>query len=317
MKDLTHAIPTAGLETHEVMHVFLGHFGRAEGSSPFVYKYQRETQAHFVTLTFTHRGAIKSITATDDYPDEDQATLVRAVQEQLIQSQDLVASWNVLFSTHHSMQGFFQYRDRFQVRPMPSTAPSIAQLAGEQPFVIVFSHHKSSNTMIHQMRRLKETVLLGRYLNLLLNTDVHPAPPSTGFGWALDASDPATPTSRWTQLGYVPGPMPDVSLPLTAPSDIPPLVEVEASTYYSRIGHFELTIPDNLEASLDRIFSLTLERRLQFDLATTWLAAASKTWFDSSSLSYAALVIAIEALLEPRAPERCECCGQDRHATTQ
>ncbi len=87
---------------------------------------------------------------------------------------------------------------------------------------------------------------------------------------------------------------------------------VKAEDYYRygvRVkGGKGITLPDDIENSLDLVFGLEGERRRQFERAAAYFDQAETVWWDSNSLGYVALVTALESRMKK--PERCEVCRQ-------
>lgn len=100
------------------------------------------------------------------------------------------------------------------------------------------------------------------------------------------------------QEGFNPGAYEGYADTLTA-SDVPPLEVIDTDIYYSdgpRLGDV-LTVPADLEESLDRYDRLSHEDRMRFDRAAYWLAVSTGNWELSQSISFTSLVTAVETLL--------------------
>jgi hypothetical protein len=93
------------------------------------------------------------------------------------------------------------------------------------------------------------------------------------------------------------------------------LEEIEPETYYTRIGHDEkgLCVPADLDESVCCYLELSPGNRAKFDRATYWMDMASRQWNISMSLSFAALVSAVESLTDRGSTHRlyCDKCGKE------
>jgi len=315
--DLTQAFPLSSIDHGELIQVFLRHFGHAENRDRFVYVFLRQGHPFEVRIIGSKSGRIRAIQASVDFPRAELDGLLDAVRGKLIEGQSSAAWCGVLFCVGHRVHGYFQYRDRFQIGPLPPDAPQPDQPDGHYAFAIHYPFSGSSDVVISSMRRRREEVILARYLNLLLAPHIHPGPHFSEYDWALER-EVAFP--YWARLAYLlPKPV-EVTLPLSRPAGIPAIGVVDHQSYYERLhagpAH-ELAVPDNLEASLDRVFALGESDRTRLERSVSWLMQAPGIWRVSGSASYAALVIAIEALLETRDPATCKHCGQPKYATTK
>jgi hypothetical protein len=165
--------------------------------------------------------------------------------------------------------------------------------------------------------RVREVTLL---LSVLLTGRIEPLGSRSAHEhrslWAIphsnDSSQPPVP--RWSQEFYfVPGAM-GYDRHFTVPSDLRPLPTVDEREYY-RLWHIapddNLEIPASLGKDINSFGALGKRDRERFLLGCYWLRHAARTWEYSKSLSMAALVIAIEAVM-PKAKGRCPECNSPR-----
>lgn len=319
MRNVTRQFPLDTVDHHELIGLFLSHFGRGGGVHQRSQKFFRDGSPHFVLITASTEGQLTKIEASDNFPSEDLQALLQEVRTNLVDNQAEAAGAGVLFCQNSYVKGYFQYRDRFLISPMPPASPQPPYIVGDHAFAIRFNYRSSPDKHLSLRRRHAHTIEYGRYLNILLGPRIGAGSRFNGFGWAMDLTDPNNVTSRWTQMGYIPVGLEAGALPLKPPEGVPELVRIAKNTYYGDpfAGANDLTIPDNLEQSLDLVLALSGERRRQFDVAAAWLDQSGDIWRGSGSASFAAMVIAIEALLEPRPGEVCDCCKQPKYATTR
>jgi hypothetical protein len=83
------------------------------------------------------------------------------------------------------------------------------------------------------------------------------------------------------------------------------LEEIEPERYYTEVMGIDgrgLRVPADLDESICRYWQLPPARRVEFDRAAYWLDIASRQWHVSMSASFAAIVSAIESLINTRGP---------------
>ena len=80
------------------------------------------------------------------------------------------------------------------------------------------------------------------------------------------------------------------------------LEETVPEEYYTKVGHdgMGLRVPTDLDQSICRYIQLAPMNRANFNRATFWIDMASRQWNISVSASFAALVSAIESLINKR-----------------
>ena len=83
--------------------------------------------------------------------------------------------------------------------------------------------------------------------------------------------------------------------------------------YYSKVGHDGkgLRVPADLDQLICCYMALSRGNRAKFDRAAFWMGMASRQWNTSVSVSFVALVSAIESLTErgDRHSFNCPTCG--------
>jgi hypothetical protein len=211
--------------------------------------------------------------------------------------------------------GGFRFRDEFQILPLPPEAPRPQFLVGDHPLVLEFAFPSSANPMVNNLRRGK----LEREIQLLCSLLLVPALRAQSlfalFHWV---HEPTTAdgnlVSSFRQGGYAwPGArfQDDAFSPL---AEYPPLGEVDPQTYYGRQGVSAtqtLEIPSTFTESLELVRALSNHDRERFLRACYWYQQSSATWLISRSISFEALVCAIEALMPDQQPgDPCQECGR-------
>lgn len=298
----------------ELISVLLGHFGRIEnvGTLPGMYTFQKEGDSSVrLKLGLDKKGQIVSIEPINVTIAEFNE-IEKKVNYALIDDQKDTVAATVLFSVNLRVNGWFRYKDQFQILPMSPDAPRINYVFGDHPFILEYKYISSPDTMIDVGRRRYQESLLTKRLNFLTGGLVRNSDYFTKSSWILNfETDSSTPICRYAQHGYFGQGFPGKLQVFTSPEKTEPLVTVEPRTYYgyppSNEKDGSLLFPENLNLSFDKIESLSKSDRTKFDMACSWYYQSSKVWHESHSLSFIALVTALECLFQNY--EKCKDCG--------
>lgn len=218
--------------------------------------------------------------------------------------------------TRPSVVGRVRFGNDFQIIPVPAEAPKPPFLMADHPALLEFVYQKSPSTHIGWHRRAKRQRELVGLLNVLIRGGVSVISNTSKHVWILDTSE--TPwTSDYRQIGYTTDTKWDGKdeYGFSVNEDWKDIPRKGAKDYYRVIGFNAgepLFFPDSFEESVDRFFKLDIDEREQFQRAAHWMAKSSEVSHVSNSLSYTALLFALEGLLAP--PEKtgeCDSCGRD------
>jgi hypothetical protein len=128
------------------------------------------------------------------------------------------------------------------------------------------------------------------------------------------SSDGNLPEIKWVERFFFAKLGKDVINELSPPAS-EQLEEVKPEEYYTKVGHDGngLCVPSDLDQSICGYMALSSGNRAKFDRAAFWMDMASRQWNISVSASFAALVSAIESLIERGNSHEFECriCGED------
>ena len=194
-----------------------------------------------------------------------------------------------------------------QILPPPRSAPLPPQLLAEHPFVLEFPLHECSRWSITNHRRLRLHERLSNLLNVLLKQRITTVPRRSEQLWAIVYAG-KTSRTRWVQRDYF-AKTGRVVRSRHAPHSKIPIVTIEPSTYYGTIGNDGqgLRLPADLDLQIFRYLGLPLVQQERFDRAAYWMSMAARQWEVSTSLSFTALVSAVEALTEHGVQHRIHC----------
>lgn len=294
----------------ELMNVLLHYFSHATSPSPFITEYQAKDSPHSLQVTSNENGQIEKIQFSDEFPKEQLEQLEQKIKDALLTTDQEVGA-DVLFCRER-VTGHFRYKDLFQVIPVPDGAPMPEVGFRAYPFLLQFKYTKSSDVTIGYSRRREKAVVYTRFLNLLLNQRVRLLRNNAQAYWTLDVSEPPTKmSSSYRQEGYTFEGLSLIPKDFTDTSGIDEIETVPFQKYYTSKGVTSdpLKIPDNIEHSFDRIFSLSLQDYDRLFRACTWYEKGQLIWEESASASFVAMVSAIESLIGEKTP--CKKCGQD------
>lgn len=213
------------------------------------------------------------------------------------------------------VSGSWRYRDEFQIIPPPSASPLPQALLDPWPFYLEFAVRGSTDPSILFNREARRRRELTSVLDALIRPDVRPLRDS-GREWFVlwqnrqNRSEPPIITTHLGSPGYV---VNDSRFNAGTFAEIPaeqPLPREPHATYFARLGTGPepLAVPETVESLFDTYFSLPPPRRESFARASYWQSISDTVWCDSTSLSLAARVLAVEALL-PAPSTPCEVCG--------
>jgi hypothetical protein len=180
----------------------------------------------------------------------------------------------------------------------------------DHPFILEFPIREASLPPVTNHRRIREHRRLTLLLNLLLVGTTRFLPDRRRHYWANVRPD-GEPEIKWVQEHYFAKMGEPTASELSSPTG-DKLVEVASNEYYTAPSFNELglLVPDDLDKSICRYRSLSPALREKFDRATYWMSMASRQWEDSMSVSFASLVLSVEALTDKgtRHYVHCEEC---------
>jgi hypothetical protein len=320
---MVHMNPTTNLfetfhgdkvDVGELMDIIGRHFG---GSAQF-----NETEVcfpgdehNFAVKVVYNSGGVSGIVPGPALTDEQVKTIRQQVETELLAPAARRVSTSVLFAAV-PVRGWFRYRDLFQIRPMPATAPQPQQLLGDHPFLLEFTYNASPSGLINIGRRntqLRQLELLLVGLLPRVNGGIGTAAqkrwtikePKAGEEWK----------SEYLQDGYFTPELPGEGDVFSTTDDILPMPAMAAADYYVRSGISggeQLDVPDGFAELLDRFFALPGKEQDRFLRACYWLREAGRTFAGSRSAAFTSLISAVEALMPPEGgPQtKCTACGR-------
>jgi hypothetical protein len=234
------------------------------------------------------------------------------IEETLLADHGTVVCRDFLFSGLR-VAGYWRHADQWQMLPAPDGAPQRDTELGPHPFVIEFLVRESSDRGIRHVRKERRLWELHVLLALLLQAGVHRIGPRAGQMWAYSFEDTSV---HYVQEGYSAPGFVAVQADFTDPGSLDRMTEVPEDEYFGRRGisveDSPLQVPASLGEVATRLDAASEEVRDGFLLSAYWRERFQVTWDLSTSLSYIAVINALEVLLPETEVDRCPTCGLNR-----
>jgi hypothetical protein len=190
--------------------------------------------------------------------------------------------------------------------------PQLQWHAAQNPFILEFPIIESEFWPATNYRRRRTHRRLTLLLNLLLAGRIQLQPRQREPVWVLDMTTDPT-GNAFMQAGYL-SHLDAIVLGAPSPAVSPSIQEVEPTEYYTWKGNVggPLRVPSILDETLAGYLGLPEPLRARFDRSLFWLDMSQRQWNVSMSASFAALVTAIEVLLDRGETHTVECaqCGR-------
>jgi len=243
--------------------------------------------------------ALISITKGPALTEDDIRRIGARVRSEAAESRECVCR-SFVFSGQR-VNGFWRYRDRFQLLPAGDGAPEVPYALGWHPLILEFKVRWSPDVSLFASRRADEQTRIV----LLLNAFMPHGMTHIGFRsvhrWVVETSlftdGQHSARTIWASDGYlVPG-FADRAEDFSNTDRLPEIPLFTAGSDFPGDGRDPLTLPHYLAAFIDCYNVLKDSDRRAFDRATYWYGHSGAMYQISYSAAFAALVQAIEALV--------------------
>lgn len=298
----------------ELLSLILSNFGHSS-HEPLsrIYQYSQQQDSKMELEIHTNdKGRVSRISLGDDFSTKDLQDLSKKIKNSLVDNQTISVAQVVAFATNCEVDGFFKYKDEFQILPVPEGSAKPSQIVADHPFLLEFKFTACPEPMINAMRRRERETRILRLLSFFTQGIIRQASPFGFSAWVVKQLDEQNWTSECLQQGYFYNCRLDQG-PHTATANLAAIDVAPASEYFRLFGSFNhkrpyfLQLPDNLSALFDWVAALRAEEHDKFFFACTWFYYSREIWLDSRSASFMALITAIECLTEK--PTSCQECG--------
>ena len=306
----------AEIEPSELSQIALSHFGSATDGGPTEVNFGGDGIGSYAIRLVYHnkeKQRLIKVVAGSTLNEESAAAFRAKIDLELQEPNKAEIGTAVLFA-YLPVNGWFRYRDIFQIQPVPPSAPRGHSLFGGHPLLVQFQVRPSQTPFLGGYRRTAELRRIQLLLNCLLEVSVFMPEASRHHSWVLDVG-PSGITSQYRQTGYH---LPDrFSADAFAPVEsIPSLARVDTQDYYARTVVINdpdrsLEIPESLELLLDRFFLAPLEVQSRFLRGCFWFDHAKNAAVYSDSAAFTALISSIECLIpQDKSVGKCLVCDR-------
>lgn len=303
------------VDQSELEQILMYHFGRGAAVTPRQIEYRyAEGGPPAVTLLYDAHSELQAIQAGSALRADAIADLQKKIQESLLTPTKPITGQQILFA-HVPTNGYFRYKELFQLSPVPAEAPRPPFMLGDHPLVLEFQFKDSPDATVRIQRQMRT----GHEIELLCVALVMTMKGSLGKAshhhWVIPQNpDPAALKSQFCQELYTWPQAPRNHDGFSPHEGVAPIARTTPNVYYTSRGISvgqDLDLPQNLEVLLDSFFGLHRDAKDQFLRGGFWFRHAQRVFTYSQSACFTALVNAIEALMGPSGDsEKCVTCGK-------
>jgi hypothetical protein len=314
-RDLWQRLGAERLAANDFAAILSDHFGQSSQQDPSVVTYG-DDERPALRLHYKH-DALRRIEAGPALTDADVEAVAAVVEGETTQTEVKIHR-AVLFAWVPTT-GWFRYRDRFQLLPVPPEAPQPQQLLADHPFIAEFPVRQSNVVGVRWTRETTAEQEVRLLLGGLLWSGV------TGQRWQVAGAwvspgrrdgetVPLNDGVMFARLYYGFDGSENVADDFSPTTNLRPVPVEPDDVHYARRGlTFEevLSVPESLPSLLDTYFALDEELQARVLRACHWLVHAHEVRKLSASAALTSLVQAIEALLaDARRGPVCTECGR-------
>jgi hypothetical protein len=251
-----------------------------------------------VTLVFDKAGTLDAIEPGPAFDAAQWEQIAEEIDSSLLAGPRKVGR-EFSFCGHRVVGSWRGPKSGVQIVPPPDDAPRAPVELAQHPFILEFPLTETRRWPVTNYRRKRDHRNLTLLLNVLLNTRMSLMTERAPHFWAVLSNADGSHRTEWLQQSFFAnlGPPVQDQLSPAAPTSIQTF---NPEQYADIIGidGLPLRLPDNLDESICAYRALSRDNRAKFDRAAFWLDISRANWETSVSVTFAALVSAIEALTE-------------------
>jgi len=310
----------------ELFAVLLDHFESAQHNIQCI-RFQKKEYTYFLDVRLNKKNQAVDIVNSKDFPKVELINLKNKIKETLVENQILQFAQVICFTPSKKIEGYYRYKDLFQLLPMPKEYPQTPMRSADHPCLLQFSFTSCPDPSICFKRIDEKSQQYLRILNVLLKDRIF-AKFTRGIrdNWIQDDKS----TVKWGGVGYQTRDGFTVNMKnFSATNNLKPIKTIPAQEYYSnniqqsllhgRGSVFDrsvsLVLPDSISNSLDTALNLPEEEFNKFLNACAWYDRIEEFWNISHSSAFISSVIAIECLRDKSKDEHCGECKQIKNIT--
>lgn len=255
-----------------------------------------------VILTFCGRE-IATIEAGEGFDQSQWDLIVHEIETSVLTGPKVIGC-EYSFAGHRVNGSWNGPHSGVQILPPHPESPVAPIETAEHPFILEFPIQKAKFGLITNYRRIREHRDLTLLLNVLLRCRINFQPRRAPHSWGLIFRENGVHEMQWVENCYF-GKLDKYVLEAHSDPAATPLEVIESEHYYAQpMGNDGngLRVPNDLDESICRYKSLVAKRRAEFDRMAFWLDNASRQWSTSISASFAALISAVESLINQAGP---------------
>ena len=296
-RPMTEALHIGEVDDGELQLVLSSVLPRGAQFRPDEVEYRTMADDWALSLQYREGKIVRAVAGpamTSELEDEVRRAVERIL---LIPTRSLVCRWT-LFSGR-PVEGYWRYRDQFQIVPAPPEAPRPTELMAEHPFILDFVFDDCVDFRIRNHRYIRRASDLKLVLNLLLRPRITSSSSRSRKHWvSIWAPEESVPAIVWASEGYMIHKFRYLVEDFPVAADVPPFEELAAETYYDFLAGYRdtLAVPAELVRLLDAFSGLNGDDRERFLRACYWYHTSSAVWDYSQSLHLTSLVNAVECL---------------------
>ncbi|MGW3646666.1 hypothetical protein [Streptomyces sp. NPDC000878] len=280
-----------------------------------------------LSLIFDKKGDLQRVAPTPHLTADTLSQIVENVERKLLDPPIPLVSDLLLF-THRPVCGYWRYKDKITIRPVPESAPRIEGLNGDHPLIVEVKFDGSHDWHLSNLRAQREPRQLTLLLSLLVPGIKIPTIDKRRH-WVMRHTAEGVRQSLYMHEGYYSGQPSEISpvwppppmwgkppAAFTPQGDLPEIEMTEALPPLSQ-ARDRFVLPSSMEENLDIFFEMPQEQRERILRSAYWLHHAMYVSHASRSDSFQALIQAIESLVEtPKNLPRCGECRKTKEGPT-
>jgi len=305
----------AGIEHHELVSVLSPHFGGSVHDTDRRVTFFPMHPPHALRLEYNRDLELTGAFAEEALTEKDIETVRTELHRNYLESTGTGICQAILL-VPGPMEGWWGYRDKFRIIPVPSQAPRPDYLIADHPFLLEFTYNRSPDDFVSGRRRQRLGYRIALVLSSLVRRSIWWHLP-TEFGnhlhaWVQLPNIGLVQNVAYCRITYGHASIPYLPGAFTPTEGMPSIPLIPADQYYSpgyiRGGDgFEL--PDDLEQSFNLFFALPAQQQDRFLQACYWLNQTCRV--DSFSSMFVHTIQAIESLAwQPRSQTSCPRCNK-------
>jgi hypothetical protein len=260
----------AGVEHYELVSVLSPHFGGSVHDPDHQVTLFPMHPPHALRLKYNRRFELTGAFAEEALTEKDIETVRAELHRNYLESARTGIGQAVLLGSG-PMEGWWGYRDRFRIIPVPPEAPRPHFLIAAHPFLLEFTYNRSPDDIVSGSRRQREGYRIVRVLSSLLRHSITwYLPKAIGnrhYAWVQLPNSLAVWNVAYCPITYDHASIRHIPDAFT-PTDGLPLLPLIPAEHYYRPGYIRsgdgLELPNDLEESFDLFFALPIQLQGQF-----------------------------------------------------